>query len=185
VREQLLDAIERCFDQYGIRKTTLADVAQAAGVSRTTVYRYFSDRQELVDEVFLRNIARQWHTITQRLKSVETLDTWLVESMLLFQQRFKNDEIVNLYIRAGGMMDGLVVALSAPGLNTVIEHFDALFVKAQLEGKLAPGLTREDIAEWIHRTNHSLVALPSKRIERRQDLRRWLSSQICGGMVLP
>ena len=39
-RELLLDATERCFERYGIAKTTIDDIADEAGVSRGTVYRY-------------------------------------------------------------------------------------------------------------------------------------------------
>ena len=40
-REQLIVAARRCLTSFGARKTGLADIARAAGVSRQTLYRYY------------------------------------------------------------------------------------------------------------------------------------------------
>src|SRR3954469_20826315 len=42
-RTAILDAAEACILAVGVRRTTLADVARRAGVSRMTVYRSFPD----------------------------------------------------------------------------------------------------------------------------------------------
>jgi AcrR family transcriptional regulator len=48
-KRKILEAAHECFLQLGIGKTTLQNVARAADVSRGTVYRYFADREELID----------------------------------------------------------------------------------------------------------------------------------------
>src|SRR5262245_38300508 len=52
VREQIVKAARNCFVRYGTAKTSMADVARDAGVSRGTVYRYFADRAALAEAVF-------------------------------------------------------------------------------------------------------------------------------------
>jgi len=47
-REAILVAAAACFAAQGYAGTTVADVAQAAGVSLGTVYQYFRDRADLV-----------------------------------------------------------------------------------------------------------------------------------------
>ena len=44
----ILDAALVEFDRHGIRKVALDDVARRAGVSRTTIYRRFANRDDLV-----------------------------------------------------------------------------------------------------------------------------------------
>jgi AcrR family transcriptional regulator len=54
-RERILAAGERCIDRHGIRKTTMDDVAAEARLSRPSVYRYFSDRDDLLIELIARH----------------------------------------------------------------------------------------------------------------------------------
>lgn len=46
-RQMLLDATRQCIDRNGIGSTSLGDVAEQAGVTRQTVYRYFADTDDL------------------------------------------------------------------------------------------------------------------------------------------
>ena len=48
-REALLDAAEREFRGRGVAHTTLADVAEAAGVTRGAIYWHFRDKAELFE----------------------------------------------------------------------------------------------------------------------------------------
>lgn len=51
----MLDAASTLMATYGVRRVTLQDVADEAGVSRQTVYRYFGDR----DGLFVAVVERQ------------------------------------------------------------------------------------------------------------------------------
>ena len=57
IREKIFDAASACFDQHGVRRTTMDDVAKAAGVSRKTVYNYFSNKGALIGEVIATEAA--------------------------------------------------------------------------------------------------------------------------------
>src|SRR4249920_2942111 len=46
-REQLLDAAEKVFREHGVTRTSLAEVATAAGVTRGAVYWHFKDKADL------------------------------------------------------------------------------------------------------------------------------------------
>ena len=48
-REALLDAAEREFRGKGVAHTTLADVAEAAGLTRGAIYWHFRDKAELFE----------------------------------------------------------------------------------------------------------------------------------------
>lgn len=48
-RDQILEAANLCFTQLGIQRTSVQDVARMANVSRGTVYRYFEDRNVLIE----------------------------------------------------------------------------------------------------------------------------------------
>lgn len=53
-RERIISAAEQLFDEVGIDKVNVADIADHAGIHRVTVYRHFADRGAILDEVLLR-----------------------------------------------------------------------------------------------------------------------------------
>ena len=46
-RSALLDAAELLFDERGVSRTSLADIAQAAGTTRGAIYWHFADKAAL------------------------------------------------------------------------------------------------------------------------------------------
>ncbi len=53
-RNAILDAAERLFEVQGLSRTTLQDIASAAGVTRGAVYWHFKDKRELFDSLMER-----------------------------------------------------------------------------------------------------------------------------------
>ena len=45
--EKILDAAEKAFIERGVSAAGMAEIAEAAGCSRGTLYRYFKNRHEL------------------------------------------------------------------------------------------------------------------------------------------
>jgi AcrR family transcriptional regulator len=54
--DAILDAALRVFEQYGARRANVEDVARAAGVSRSTLYRRFPSKDALLEAVLLRQL---------------------------------------------------------------------------------------------------------------------------------
>ena len=179
----IFEATEYCFNLYGIQKTTLSDIAKRAGTSRVTLYRMFKDRQALIDAVILRNIERYWNEIADELSELDDLGDWLVEGILLYQKRFAMDDLVRLYRQINGFAEGFRVATTQAGYNCVSRHFQHLYQRAYEEQRVHQMLSIEDIADWVHRTNLSLVQFPSGRLKKPAKLRAWISAQIKTGLV--
>lgn len=53
-RHALLDAAERLFEARGVSRTSLQDIASAAGVTRGAVYWHFRDKADLFDAMMQR-----------------------------------------------------------------------------------------------------------------------------------
>ncbi|MEU5857300.1 TetR/AcrR family transcriptional regulator [Nocardiopsis dassonvillei] len=58
VEDRILDAARACVEAFGVRRTTLTDVARRAGVSRPTVYRRWPDATALVADLLTRELRR-------------------------------------------------------------------------------------------------------------------------------
>lgn len=53
-RNSILDAAEHVFFEKGVSRTSLADIAQAAGVTRGAIYWHFANKGDLFTEMFDR-----------------------------------------------------------------------------------------------------------------------------------
>lgn len=60
--DTVLDAVRDCVLAVGVRRTTLADVARRAGVSRMTLYRRWPDLGTLVGDL----MTREWLAVATR-----------------------------------------------------------------------------------------------------------------------
>lgn len=67
-RESLLDAAECLFAERGVSRTSLQDIAKAAGVTRGAVYWHFADKTELFNAM----MARTTLPMEDTLKSIDT-----------------------------------------------------------------------------------------------------------------
>ncbi len=51
-RREIIAAAEKCFDAKGYAATTMEAVAEATGISKGSIYNYFSSKQDLFTQVF-------------------------------------------------------------------------------------------------------------------------------------
>lgn len=72
--EQILDAALECFARFGVSKTTVEDVAQVAGCSRATLYRYFPGKKALLDGVMRAEIRRLGSQLDEVAAEAATLE---------------------------------------------------------------------------------------------------------------
>ena len=58
-REWILQVAEDLFIDKGIEKVTIADIAAAARLTRATLYKYFTSKEQMAQEIF-RVVTRGW-----------------------------------------------------------------------------------------------------------------------------
>lgn len=65
VREEILNSAQKLFQQYGLRKTAMEDIAKRSGRGKSTLYYYYTSKEEIFDEV-IRREAHEVFSETQR-----------------------------------------------------------------------------------------------------------------------
>ncbi|MBC7528487.1 MAG: TetR/AcrR family transcriptional regulator [Chthonomonadaceae bacterium] len=66
VREAILEAATRLLERNGYRKMTMEDIAQEAHIGKSTIYGYFSNKEEVaisVVEAHWRKVESRWSEI--------------------------------------------------------------------------------------------------------------------------
>ncbi|MGH8482773.1 MAG: TetR family transcriptional regulator [Pseudomonas sp.] len=72
-RAQILEAAEKAFYKRGVARTTLADIAKLAGVTRGAIYWHFNDKAELV-EAMLDSLHEPLDALARASESEDELD---------------------------------------------------------------------------------------------------------------
>lgn len=96
--ETILDAALVELERHGFRKLALDDVARRAGVSRTTIYRRFANRDELVGAVIERENVALFADIAAELKDAGPQSNYYVEAFTLSIMRFRRHRVLNQMI---------------------------------------------------------------------------------------
>lgn len=144
-RARIQQAALDLFLRQGIRKTSVDDVADRAGVTRVTVYRHFADREELVGAAF-RQVNDAFDRIREALEDEVGLDGYLARMAL---------ELTSVPL---GFMSGMAeLETLHPEIHADLRKgrrqllraiFDELYGRAEQEGRLRPGLDK-DVVEAL------------------------------------
>ena len=115
----ILDAAVVEFERHGFRRVALDDVAKRAKVSRTTIYRRFANRDELVAAVIDRENAVLFDAIADELKHAGPQSNYYVEAFVSAVSRFREHRVLNR----------LATDDPALALELAREHYDAAVCK--------------------------------------------------------
>ncbi len=64
VAQRILRAAIRVFNKYGLRKTTMRDIAESAGMSKSSLYYYFRNKKKILSSV----IRQEAETLIGKLR---------------------------------------------------------------------------------------------------------------------
>lgn len=78
--ERVLDATEGLLRSYGLARWSVDDVAERAGIGRTTVYRRFPSRDDLVAGVLARELRRTIAAIGVATAPLTSIEDRVVEA---------------------------------------------------------------------------------------------------------
>ena len=90
----ILDAAVIEFERHGFRRVALDDIARRAGVSRTTIYRRFANRDELVAAVIERENISLFADIADEVKRAGPQTNYYVEAFTLSILKFRRHRVL-------------------------------------------------------------------------------------------
>ena len=80
--ERILDAAAHLMRTYGLKRWSMEDVAEHAAIGRTSVYRAFSTREELVHAVLARELRTSIAQITAAAAESSSVEEGIIEGAL-------------------------------------------------------------------------------------------------------
>ncbi|MGW0733963.1 TetR/AcrR family transcriptional regulator [Streptomyces sp. NPDC002851] len=169
-RARVLDAAYDLFSRMGIQRSTMEDVARRAGVSRITVYRRFTTKDALVEQVVRREFRRYFDQFLVDIQEAETTADRVVLGFVSSLRAIRGNPLI------GGLIETepnlLMASMTGDGgrtLATVRQFVAGQLRREQGAGNVSGEVDTDLVAELMVRVSASFLAFPSHVIDLDDD----------------
>lgn len=154
---RILEAARECLIRLGSTRTTMADVARVARLSRPTVYKYFPDRAALLSAVVGHGIVAHDHDVIEAMSMQDSLDRQLAAVVTVSREwthvarqlSFITDEELALF-----RGDPLI---TERGFERIVKLITPDVERAKVRGEIRSDLDTLIAAEWLVRVVGALA----------------------------
>jgi AcrR family transcriptional regulator len=162
VRGGIVDAAERYVERHGLTRVRIDEIADEAGCSRATIYRYFADKDELIRAVMVRRAVDIADRLRVDLEDVTDPAELLVEGVLRGIEGLRADPLFESFWGPTGQPVTARVAGGSTSLNEVIAGaLEPLLRLAEATGRLRPEIKPSEAAEWMFLVSIALATISS------------------------
>jgi len=161
-RLAVMVAAERCISRYGVRKTTMDDVAREAGMSRPSIYRFFADREQLLVALTTKHsqaLVEKTHAYIARHDNFEDA---LVEGLLYLSEHGRRDPFTRLLVGRDESEFAHRFGVTDTAASLTAEFWDPLLDQAEKDGRMRAGLDRDQLHVWLANIGLMLMSLLEK-----------------------
>ncbi|MGN2636087.1 TetR/AcrR family transcriptional regulator [Nocardia takedensis] len=160
----VLDAALLAFLDFGIKRTSMVEVARRCGLSLATLYRRFASKSDLIQAVALRqtrDFIDEVDAVLQRQVDRDAgAEEQIVELFAAFINGLRGNKLVHrLLATEPELVLPFLTTRGAPIIELGRDYLAEFVTRLQGEGKL-PAYDPEPMAEMIARTAVSLALTP-------------------------
>ncbi|WP_183093082.1 TetR/AcrR family transcriptional regulator [Nocardioides stalactiti] len=170
IRERILDAATECLLDQGLDARLHAAIAERAGISRPTVYKYAGDQSAIVAAVLDREIVTFFSSVVPIMRRSDDLEAHLVSAIVYVVDYARGHALLQ---KALSEHPELILPALTTGSGPLVEQVVALFEeqlgRALDQAEARPDgsrpLTPREAAEWCFRIVVSLITTPTASLE--------------------
>lgn len=155
-RSRLLDAALETFVRFGFRKTSMEEVARAAGISRQGLYLHFATKEELFRAAVRHFLARALSEVSEQLGSTRAFEEKLVGAFDAWLGHFvgmHGDNVTDLYEATRQLVGAIIAEYDETFLSAVTKVMRTSGLAGAYK---AAGITVRQLAETLHATARGL-----------------------------
>jgi TetR/AcrR family transcriptional regulator len=182
-RRRILDAAGRCIVRRGNTQFRMGEVADEAEVSRSTVYRYFPGRDEVLLGLMLMRVD---NAVGELVRSLPAPDDPVrsVPQMVLARVESVDGNPLNeaLFAAESTAVATALEKGSEPIVELLLRHYEPLLNRWKRAGRLHDDLDPRVIVQWLHTATLFLLA-PSWRYRPAADKREFVEQFVVRALV--
>jgi AcrR family transcriptional regulator len=150
-RELIIAAARRCFLKYSLQKTSIDDIAREAGMARSGVYRYFTNRDDIVEAAMLRRMEEFIASSAKLMQEAKDLGDALLKLSIATVETGRNDpELRQVFGEDGhiGIID--LLGGSRPAAQQIVMNFwKPALDRGRAAGDMRPDISDDEAIEWM------------------------------------
>ena len=174
-----MDAAVACVRRYGSAKTSMADIASAAGVTRRTVYAYFGSREEILAAAVEQAGAVTHQLALDMIRDLDDPADQLVEAVVTGIQAIREHPELSPAVVDESTGDGVRMMIAPDAIRVVQEGLSTI------SGSCPSFVADEDVAEVVIRWIVSFADLATPEPRDDDDLRALLHRTLVPALGLP
>jgi AcrR family transcriptional regulator len=160
-RRRLVAAAVRCIVRRGTGRISMDEVADEAGVSRATVYRYYRTREDLILGVMMSRLDAAMNLVIRSLEEPGNAARSIPELVLVSIGLVNGDKVNEALFSPDSRQFVTAVEMTAePIADGAYRHIAPLLRQWQDDGQLPPDLDLRVTARWLHRVSVMLMTSP-------------------------
>jgi AcrR family transcriptional regulator len=160
-RRRLAAAAARCIVRRGTARIAMDDVADEAGVSRATVYRYYRTREDLILGVMLSRLDAAMDLVVRSLAEPASAARSIPDLVLVSIGLVYGDAVNEALFSPDSRALVTTVEMAAePIADGVYRHIAPLLRQWQADGQLSADLDLRTTARWLHTVAVMLMTPP-------------------------
>ena len=179
---RILDAAEECICRYGIRRTAMGEVARVGKLSRGSIYRYFGDKESLVQGVFQR---RQELFLNRTEAALEKLPT-LVDKVTHSVVQGRKDARDGIFGKLAETEPQTVATmlLDEQFYRSSVSFWPPHICMAQAAGEIDPDVDVHLATDYVMRLAVSMTMFPQMGLTLRSKpaIRAYLERVLSSGL---
>ena len=165
-RETILDAAFDLFRHYGYRRTSMEDIARAAGVAKGTLYLYFTSKEDLFEAIARMLAARMLEAIQEAARHdlpLEELLLGVLDAKLgtVWRSIYSSPHAAELMDPKHQLPDDVFTEVDT-AFGTIMRELIQKGVKSGELDPKAAGFTAESAAETLVRAAYGAEKSPNE-----------------------
>jgi len=159
--DQILKAARTLFVKHGLRRTSLDDIAAAAGIGRATLFRRYTNRDTLVTALIDKELASALNKIEEHSTAASSDPKQaFIAGFLAFIDIVRTNDLLHELLRSDP--ETVLPLMTIAGQDAVA--IGRMFAQEKLEAINEAGVELtarpEQLAEMLARIGHSLALTP-------------------------
>lgn len=182
-RARLLDAAEICYQRRGVGRTTVEDIAKEAAVHRTTVYRYFGTRDDVLAFVMLRETKGVIAVAESALEGAGPFGDRLLDALDGALGSVEGSRWLSILFSPESLSMAVSASASGAFRDRIREVLRPHVQAAKSAGEIRADLDPDATADWLVRVAQMLLMERVAGVEQTTDRRAVFRDFVIPGLI--